>query len=718
MSLTVVRRPRGVRVSETENVSYVLRNDGYGNAVLMSGSGLTHGTTIVIAGSYDSYNGFWYLDERQTNIFHLLEYEDGPALAFTRNATPNVYPQVVVVDWNCVHLPIVYRLESDLYPVDTVGGTRTVTQIENDNGFIKITLNSPFTFEALDWIRIEGSTVDAIDTYWQIITKHSTSQMTIAAPYLLTEGNAYVLGGATIRKYYASYAANIRVYGGLNENHLWEQLKPYELICEHTLPPDESGLIDFNVAEYLKKQIAILSNRPNQDAQPFDLDRFCQFYIEVAESYDVSDGITSTNTLQSYISDKSNFEGWAHDAKLPFRNRYSGFLSEYAMNGSGAEWINGGFGFTSGAVPFASVTNEPFRSALNGISLGTLDIVAAYKILQPEQRVQGTTFTLQVDVFSGDLSGDLELQLTLIAADGTTNNSTSQPVTANGITEITVTDNGFVPYAIVLMYSNNSGSSVDVSATVYNEGTTAKFLTNADQPLYFPGYYFDISAIVNFAHSSFASPFMKFVVKEYNDQGGYLASETTDLTATSNGVYRLPVVSQVGVSYLIVGIYFVDGDDDAVMIPASEEKRIDVNQECAKFAYPLMWRNNLGGFDYWVFSGFADHLINIETATNKARNIFPQWPKSYGENAAGRSDETSRSSRKGFTVRSQNLTQGQVDYIAHIKTSTLVQQYDGTGTPVNVMIDPDSFIKRRDQDDTFSIQFTMMYTDNIPAQSL
>ena len=131
----------------------------------------------------------------------------------------------------------------------------------------------------------------------------------------------------------------------------------------------------------------------------------------------------------------------------------------------------------------------------------------------------------------------------------------------------------------------------------------------------------------------------------------------------------------------------------------------------------LTWLNNKGGFDYWNFTAFHDNLIDISETSEGSENTFPGWPGSYGEFAdTDRRRQTFRDSSTQILVRSQHITEEQLNAIAYIKSSVCVQILESQTDRRTVLVDSDSFVKSRDEDKLYSISFTITYTDNIPAQ--
>lgn len=132
----------------------------------------------------------------------------------------------------------------------------------------------------------------------------------------------------------------------------------------------------------------------------------------------------------------------------------------------------------------------------------------------------------------------------------------------------------------------------------------------------------------------------------------------------------------------------------------------------------LTWLNNLGGFDYWFFTGWKDHNIEVEETGTATKNTFPRWPKSYGAFADTIRKQTFRKTRKSIVVRSQKLSRENVELLGEaIKSSPLVQIITDRRTKRTVIVDEASIVIRREKDKLHSLNFTITYTDEIPSQT-
>lgn len=131
----------------------------------------------------------------------------------------------------------------------------------------------------------------------------------------------------------------------------------------------------------------------------------------------------------------------------------------------------------------------------------------------------------------------------------------------------------------------------------------------------------------------------------------------------------------------------------------------------------ISWLNNLGGFEYWPFVGYKDDLLSVEQTGETKKNIFHQWPKSYGTFADTIQKQTFRRTRKQKLIRSQHLSRTQAERIGEeIKSSPLVQIITSRRDRRTVIVDNSSITVRRGVDKIHSLSFTINYTDQVANQ--
>lgn len=133
----------------------------------------------------------------------------------------------------------------------------------------------------------------------------------------------------------------------------------------------------------------------------------------------------------------------------------------------------------------------------------------------------------------------------------------------------------------------------------------------------------------------------------------------------------------------------------------------------------ISWLNNLGGFEYWPFIAYQDKILSVEATGETKKNVFPQWPKSYGANADTITKQTFRRTRKQELVRSQHLSRTQAERIGEeIRSSPLVQIITTRRDRRTVIVDNSSVTVRRGIDKIHSLSFTISYTDQVASQTV
>lgn len=132
----------------------------------------------------------------------------------------------------------------------------------------------------------------------------------------------------------------------------------------------------------------------------------------------------------------------------------------------------------------------------------------------------------------------------------------------------------------------------------------------------------------------------------------------------------------------------------------------------------ITWLNHLGGFEYFLFMGRKDYETDIIESGQTKVNIMASWPNSYGQTADTIEKQTYRRSKKSIVVKSQHLTLNQVEALSAIRTSPLVQVVYSRTDRVTVLVDTDSFRRYSEDDKVFTMQFRIVFTDDIPSQRL
>ena len=587
MALTITDRPIGYKLSGEQTVTLV---EDYGGLALVNvtAHGLTNGTVIYLLTNKESYNGYAKVSSVIDVDSFTIETMDGDLIYWIADGEGYMRYQVLSHNWSCVHLPIVYKLSSDLFPYSQSDGVYEYNLYGFIDGYFAI---GDLSVGALGYASLDVGDYVALLNHtnlFQVMAKQAPNRIVLnwdgsdlpdTTNTLDPSNTTYFFG--LFQRYYNNYHVKVQIYAGLKSVHYWAAEKPYRLISTTKLVPDENNELMFSVSEELMTDIKSLTNNLLLDTLPNNIDAFTMFYITTQEVYDEGNGSGVIIHTGSIESDQSNFEGFAVNAKLEFKNLYSGYLSDYVVQ--------------------------------------------------------------------------------------------------------------------------------EVS-----EGLDSKFLTLFENPVMFSGHYFDLSVILQGVLSD-TDLYMALIIDWMSSDGTIQTSESIGAPRYSAGVYRFEITPNC--DYAMASVYIIYGQDGPTP-DITERKLITVDCDCADYEISLTWLNYLGGFDYWVFTAFTEHQVDIKESTNRTKNIFPNWPTSYGETANTIRQETSRKSCIRKTVRSQYVSLENLEALKYIKTSSLVQIIIDKYDLRTVLIDTDSFVTHNDGDKQYFIEFSMEYTDYIPAQRL
>lgn len=691
-------------LSSTE-VSFTVSNSG-GYALITSTShGLSSADYVFIYSLYSSLQGFWYVQVNDTNSFFLREHataSNAPYFVTSASTAGTWRKSIYAHGWNSVHLPMVYKLKSTIWPINGVDTARTITTFSNYNGYTYLVasgdIKSTGTASTLESVVLSGTSVDGV---YKILFWLSDTNFVINLAY--SAGN--VLSGGTVQYYYLNYHARVKVYAGLTGTHYWAAVKPYTLIAELKLIPNSSGIIEFNVADLAKDQIEIFKNDIQKDTLPNNLDAFCRVYISYAESYDDSNGYTVSEYVSSYTDDTT--EVYAVNAKLPFKNRHSGYMSDYVPISSSQKFLTDFVRPTifSGFYFDLSFLNE------NGYCGGSYSIQIARYL---NGVLTSNTYTAITDMDQGvyrqriSVSGSettigaaLVVQNLMAAKTAWSNSSTGQPWTLA------------TPSLTIL------GALGSVSSTYLYT------------PFYLiPGKTYSIPYQVTFSNvfwSSFSLVSLDGslnLVETLSNIATASASGTFTVTPTKPGCF-IAFVALKDDSFITSTITINSVSYTAETIQLTETKTIDVNQKCYRYNIYLSWLNYTGGFNYWLFTGFKTYSIQNKDSKTQDQNLATNWPNSYSEFADTIEKQIQRSSKEVVNVVSQKLTKDQADAVAKIVESAFVQEITTNSnsagnvyTNRSVIIEPMTLKKYKDNDKTWTVSFNMRYTDEPPSQAI
>jgi hypothetical protein len=336
VAVTLIRRPIGHKLSETQ-LEGTIYDNGAGDAVVYvaGGHSLSDGDYVYVESDFDSYNGYKYVDAVSYDYFKIKNSEEGDPILWVQDAEVTMYVSALNHGYQCVHLPIVYELESDLYPNNIAEEEYTpnvIDSFEDFNGSVQLNLDTAITgLQELNYIELVGD--GPLAGPYQITS--------VVQPWAIVINLAYDAGlsftGYQVVNYYNNYNINVEVWAGLDASHRWNSVKPFELATTLKFIPDSNGKILFSIHEILKGYIET-NNNLTLDTLPNNTDFHVSFYIKYYESYDLSDGDTISVNEGEVTTD--TFEGVAVNAMLPFKSLNSGHLSEYLSSGDIlARWL-------------------------------------------------------------------------------------------------------------------------------------------------------------------------------------------------------------------------------------------------------------------------------------------------------------------------------------------------------------------------------------------
>lgn len=713
MSLTVIKRPQGY-ILDTTQVTGVTVASSTGALFTKALHGLNTGDFIYIYSTLGSYNGYWYVNKNDDNSFRVREYSTASDQAFISSVgTITYYKSQLTHNWNCVHLPIVYKLKSDIWPTNGSDTARSITTFSNYNGYTYINASGDIkttgTASAFEQVILSGTSVNGV---YKILQWFSDTNFVINLPY--SAGN--VLSSGTVQYYYFNYCARIKIYAGISGTHTWTAQKPYTLLTEQRVIPDSNGIITLNISEFIKSKLEIISNNSIKDTLPNNIDAWCNFYIAYAESYDDSNGYTVSEFVSSYTNDSGNFEGYAINAKLPFKTQSQGVLSKYVYGITKQKWLTdftrptlfAGKYFDISYIKNNNASGDYIKRDLYRLSGGNYSLLTSIIDYQTDydQGVYRYQITQSVNL-------EDRIDLTYYGSGNASILPTYSWSTISGVDPfdsmpgnklILISDDGLPKSEAASQLFFDlipNGSNIQFTLPFTISGSTNGFIT------------------VQFYNSD---PATGSIVGSYSSgaltNGSY--SPSINITLTGSAQYLVIRATATGAGPAKVINITVPSLINLYSAQLSETLTIDVNSKCSFTDFYLVWLNYLGGYNYWNFNAKKGKKYSIDILENKTQdvNIYNNWPNSYGEFADSITKQTKRRSKNKIALTSQLLTSAQEDAIKLITSSPLVQictsQYDRQ----TVLVSNNSLYVRQDKDKSLSISLSISYTDEIPSQSL
>ncbi len=438
--------------------------------------------------------------------------------------------------WKCAWLPIIWKMQSDLFPVNSVDAGLTITSVaDNGQGLAEFTTSANHLLLRFDWINVTSSTVDDYEGIEQIVEVSAANKFTLNIAFTAT-------ATGTAKKYYNNYHAIIEVYGGLPSGHEFEALDPSSLTTSVKVFFDSNNIAIVDLSRIGQTLINNIFDN-NIPSWPNVLNFWDQEEILLKESFDVSDG-TDVTVEERYACIKDG-----------------GFVTggDWSNEGTGASWT---FGTDQANVSLDETgdnDSKELTQTIQGDTLARFSITVTSTFTHtsgtPTVRLRavigGTTITVQGSTTS---QATLTNIVTGLTADALGVFSLEADITAGSGTDTVdiVIDNVEVCIGLAnkvvnskLDFRNGRGGNM-FDYIVRDDSTIAKWMTGFIQPTLFENLYFSLSIIIDgltFANSNLAIEQLDFNGDPVDDDI-LVAIDDQDL-----GVYQLRI-DQLGINSL------------------------------------------------------------------------------------------------------------------------------------------------------------------------
>lgn len=329
--ITILKRPLGFKLSDSGFADATI-TDSAGDALVTTAfnHNLITGNYVYIQSNYESYNGGKYVTVVSPTTYRIGD-DAFSFVAYVQDADIEYDKSIYTNNVVAVHNPIVYEMESSLFPYNTEEEDYVpaiVASHTNANGYTRLILSGNLSdATALTWIQIAG-------IKYQIISVESDSIVVINHAY-----NVMDEFDGPVTKYYNNYCVHVLINCGFLYTHRWVDYKPFRTVAELKLIPDDDNRLKFSISEIVRSMITT-RNKLDLDTLPNNIDFATLFYAVYYESWDdvVAGEIVTHN--EPAISDFSEYYGMAVNAQMPFKSRAGSFMSDYIANGGYlANWL-------------------------------------------------------------------------------------------------------------------------------------------------------------------------------------------------------------------------------------------------------------------------------------------------------------------------------------------------------------------------------------------
>ena len=398
--------------------------------------------------------------------------------------------------WNCANLPIQYKLNSDLFPVNSSDPIINILSFANNEGYLQVNLAATSTTTLRgEYISISGCDVDSYNTTWRIKTVLTTSTFVLEAAY-----NASITTG-DFQKYYINYFAEVKVYGGLPSWHADHLSNPIVEVGTLKVIPNVDNDIIASFSGIIKADI----NFSNQLSEGIELSSFTGFYIQWREGYDKNE----LGLIETYYSDWVIDEASNCGNNIVTNGDFDTDLSGWTQSGTGVpfSWSSGSASVVFNAYWFSQYLTQPATLYANVEYLVQSDLTinsggCTYKIFGSNDLVTYDELTNDYVPSTPSLSVSVipskDYQYIAVHFTNAQYQSTIANVDNISITPV-VCERLFWGSNSSLQFQNiRGGNMYDHIA----RDLDSKFMTNFDTPTIFSGEYFDTSIILDSSNGS------------------------------------------------------------------------------------------------------------------------------------------------------------------------------------------------------------------------
>lgn len=672
--------------------------------------------------------------------------------------------------WVAAHLPVQFQIESDRFPQNRIDSIDTVVTVEAGSGGLALfTLAGTYeVYEVGEYVQITNSSLGAYNGVWRILEALYADQLLLEVAFL---GDA----AAELQRYYRNYAIRVDVWAGIPTTHPLGSRRPIEKKTSEPLlyRPRVDNIAYVDISDFVRADLPNIDNTLCEssvevsDVNKPATDLWTSFYIGYSEVWDIVDSEgnaiqTNTNTILVgadilrdgifRLGSGTTFSEWQQvttvesPATSSFLQRvFNPFALTVPLAGIlrpseiGASWVGAysnylrqtGVPTEVGKVYEVSVTAikiAPFTAGdsdfLNLYDL-TNGIIGAGRILIGSLELnQFGTFTATFRFTA--TNNNMSFGFNFLVGDANSSSLNVEQVSIREITEIVIDPNDPNPAETLtteIFYATQStqqfqyvfGNSMGEYSAPFTDGAFfGKFMTLFNEPVLFEGYPLDLAIILP-DNEPYPADILHWEALDRNRE--LIDSGQIPFNYYGEGVYRF-VVSDIpypdSAAFLTVELEGAFG-------VVSETKTIRIDRSVCRNGVFLTWLNYLGGWDSWLFTGYQDFSIEIGNTQQTKRNIFNIWDNRF-VNGSTQSDFVQIQSTEQRTVRSQYLSEAEIDAIRWIKQSIKVQELSKTrncteATRRTVLVDKSGFTWKTSARRLREFEFTYRYTDDTQTQT-